>query len=414
MKRRTWEHSELDGSRACEAVIARGVDEIEALRTSWQMFDLPSVHHDIDFYLAKVRSRPAIARPHAILLERDGQPEAIAIGRLEENELECRLGYETVYRPRMRVLVMRPGFLLRTEAESTARAIVAEIIGCLARGEADAASFYGLDLGSHLFRAARELPARVCRAPFIAREEHRTLVLPASVDEFLASRSRHARGELRGLDRRLTRKYGERLSVKIFRAPEEIDQLFADMGSVSATTYQRALRVAFDDSEEQRETIALALDRGWFRAYVLYLDAEPIAYRSGFVYRGRFTGSKTGYDPRYRNDRVGTYLLVRLIDNLCADNAVHVLDLGYGNTEEKRRFSNSSSDEAHPLVFAPTFTGVRVNLARTAVAAADEFGRRTLEQTGLIRPVKRWRQDRIRRDHHSASPGNSSHGYARF
>jgi Acetyltransferase (GNAT) domain len=402
MKRRTREHGKLDGPRAGEVVIARGVDEIEAMRTKWQKFDLPSVHHDIDFYLAKVRSRPAIVRPHTILLERDGQPEAIAIGRLEESALECRLGYDTVYRPRVRVLVMRPGILLRTEAESTARAIVAEIIGCLARGEADAASFYGLDVGSHLFRAARELPARVCRAPFIVREEHRTLELSASVDEFLASRSRHARGEVRGLDRRLTRKYGERLSVKIFRAPEEIDRLFADVDRVSARTYQRALRVAFADTEEQRETIALALDRGWFRAYVLYLDAEPIAYRSGFVYRGRFTGSKTGYDPAYRNDRVGMYLLVRLIENLSADNGVAVLDFGYGDAEEKRRFSSSSSDEAHPLIFAPTFNGVRVNLARTAIAAADKFGRRTLEQTGLVRPVKRWWQKRVRPDHRSA------------
>jgi Acetyltransferase (GNAT) domain len=390
MNRRAWEHSKRDGSRAGETVVARSVDEIEAMRKSWQMFDLPSVHHDIDFYLAKVRSRPAIVRPHAILLERDGRPEAIAIGRLEENALECRLGYKTVYRPRARVLVMRPGILLRREAEATARAIVDEIIDCLARGEADAASFYGLDVDSHLLRAARESPPRICRAPFTAHEGHKTLVLADSVDEFLASRSRHARSELRSLDRRLTRKYGERLSIKIFRAPDEIDQLFADMDRVSAKTYQRALRVGFDDSEEQRQTIALALRRGWFRAYVLYLDAEPIAYRSGFVYRGRFTGSKTGYDPTYRDDRVGTYLLVRLIGNLCADNAVDVLDLGYGDSEEKRRFSSSSSDEVHPLIFAPTFTGVRVNLARTTIAAADKLGRRTLQETGLIRPAKRW------------------------
>lgn len=390
MKQRTWAHSKREPSRTSEVVIARGVDDIEAMRTSWQRFELPSVHHDIDFYLAKVRSRPAIVRPHTILLERDGEPEAIAIGRLEARALVCRLGYKTVYRPRARVLVMRPGILLRTDAEGTARAIVAEVIECLARGEADAASFYGLDVDSHLLRAASELPPRICRAPFTAQEGHKTLVLADSVDEFLASRSRHARSELRGLQRRLARKYGERLSVKIFRAPEEIDQLFADMDRVSAKTYQRALRVGFDDSEEERQTIALALRRGWFRAYVLYLDAEPIAYRSGFVYRGRFTGSKAGYDPTYRDDRVGTYLLVRLIDNLCADNAVDVLDLGYGDSEEKRRFSSSSSDEAHPLIFAPTFTGVRVNLVRTAIAAADKLGRRTLQETGLIRPAKRW------------------------
>jgi CelD/BcsL family acetyltransferase involved in cellulose biosynthesis len=289
---------------------------------------------------------------------------------------------------------MRPGFLLQTDPESSGRALVAELFASLDRGEADAVSFYGLEPGSPVYRDATELPSLICRGRFVVRERHWTLELPDSLDAFLRSRSRRGRGELRAVDNRVARKYGPRMSVRLFRSPDELDRLFVDLERVAAKTYQRALDVAFADTAEHRDTIALALDRGWFRAYVLYLDGEPIAYRSGFLYRGRFSGSETGYDPAFSRDRVGTYLLLRLIDDLCRDDAADILDFGCGEAEHKRRFSTAGSEEAHPFVFAPTFTGVRVNAVRTAIAAADELGRRTLDRAGLATAIrKRWRSE---------------------
>jgi hypothetical protein len=374
-------------------VIARGVREIEAIRSRWQTFDLPSIHHDIDFYLAKVRSRPEVLRPHVILVEHDRQPEALAIGRLEEGAVECKLGYTTVYRPTLRLLVMRPGVLLRADSESTSRTLIAALVACLARGEAQAVSLYGLEPNTALHRNARRIPGFFCRGGFGPRETHWKLVLPDSIDAFLASRSRHARGELRALNHHLTRRYGERLSVKVFQSPGEIDRLFAHLDRVADKTYQRALRVGFTDTEDQRQTTALALSRGWFRAYVLYLDDEPIAYRTGFRYGGTFSGSDTGYDIAYKNDRVGTYLLIKLIEDLCQDDAVQVLDYGCGGDDYKRRFSNFGSEETHPMIFAPTFQGVRINMVMTTITATAELGTRALDKAGLLRSVKKyWRQ----------------------
>ena len=379
-------------------VVARAPNEVEAIRSSWESFDLPTVHHDLDFFLAKLRTRPTIVRPHVLLLEDRGRPAALAIGRLEDGTLACNLGYRTVYRPTVRLLVMRPGFLLQSDPEGSSRTLVAELLASLASAEADAVSFYGLGDDSHLHRAVTQLPSSLCRSRFVTHEPHWRLELPESLDAFLASRSRHARGELRAVDHRLARKYGSRMSMRLFDSINEVDRLFADLDRVAATTYQRALDVAFADTQEHRETIALALRCGWFRAYVLYLDGEPIAYRSGFLYRGTFSGSETGFDPAFASDRVGTYLLVRLIDDLCRNHAAQVIDFGCGQGEQKRRFSTSGPEEVHPLVFAPTFTGLRVNLARTAIAAADELGQRALERTGLAVAVKkRWRPAGTRR-----------------
>jgi hypothetical protein len=370
-------------------VVARTPAEIEAIRPSWQTFDLPTVHHDVDFYLAKLRARPAVLRPHAILLERDSRPVAIAIGRLEDRTLACKFGYRTVYRPTMRLLVMRPGLLLVRDRNTSGRQLVAEILASLTRGEADAVSFYGLKSDSNLFRAATELPSAISRGRFVVREPHWKLELPESLDAFLASRSRHARGEIRGVGNRLARKYGARMSTRVFRSLSELDQLFADLERVADKTYQRVLDAAFTDTEERRETTALALSRGWFRAYVLYIDGAPVAYQSGFLYRGTFSGAQTGYDPAFRSDRVGTYLLVRLIEDLCQDDTARVVDFGCGEAEYKRRFSTCGSEEAHPMVFAPTFRGIRVNVISTAIAAADEVAQKALERAGVSGTLKK-------------------------
>jgi CelD/BcsL family acetyltransferase involved in cellulose biosynthesis len=374
-------------------VIARTFEQIEEIRPAWQVFDLPTVHHDIDFFLAKLRSRPAVVRPHVILVRCDGEPEAIAIGRLESDSLQCKLGYKTVYRPRMQLLVMRPGFLFRGDSNPPVRPLVAELMDSLARGEADAVSFHGLDaepLGADV-RGPCRLP--LCREGFVVRERHCRLTLPDSMDTFLGSLSRHARGEMRGLRNRLPRKYGGRLSMRTFASAEELDRLLDDLRRVDSVTYQRALHVGSASAEEERQLMLLGVSRGWFRAYVLYIDEEPVCYWSGFLYRGTFSGAKTGYDPAYRNDRVGTYLLMSMIEDLCADDAAQSIDYGWHDAEYKRRFSNSCVEEVHPLIFAPTLTGIRVNAARTAITAADRCGKWMLQRSGALAPVrKRWRE----------------------
>ena len=51
---------------------------------------------DIDFVLTYCRHTQGIIRPHIVPLEENGEPVALAAGRLEDINLPARLGYKVV------------------------------------------------------------------------------------------------------------------------------------------------------------------------------------------------------------------------------------------------------------------------------------------------------------------------------
>ena len=73
----------------------------------------------------------------------------------------------------------------------------------------------------------------------------------------------------------------------------------AEVETVAALTYQRGLGVAAADTPEQRALVELALERGWFRMYVLSLGGEPVAFWSGAGYDRTFFIGTPGYDPAF-------------------------------------------------------------------------------------------------------------------
>ena len=137
------------------------------------------------------------------------------------------------------------------------------------------------------------------------------------------------------------------------------------------------------------------MERGWFRAYVLYLDDEPIAFWQGQAYNGVFSTGVPGFDPAYAEHRVGNYVLFKLIADLCADESIDTLDYGFGDAEYKRRFGTRSWEEQDVHLFAPTAKGFRTNAIRSSLltavagehAAARAQRRARPDQEGLARPA---------------------------
>jgi CelD/BcsL family acetyltransferase involved in cellulose biosynthesis len=81
-----------------------------------------------------------------------------------------------------------------------------------------------------------------------------------------------------------------------------------------------------------------------------------------------------------------------VIEDLCGDDGVSVLDYGFGEADYKRQFGNESWLESDVLVFAPSFKAARVNLTRTAIAGSADVAKRTLDRLGVLDSVKRrWR-----------------------
>jgi hypothetical protein len=399
-------------SQGTRKTVARSIEEVEALRAAWEAMSWEGPDPEIDYYLAVLRSRPDVAaRPHVVRLEDGSSPGIMFVGRLEDTRLTTWVGYWRVHQPALRSITLVHGGVAGVETQAEASALVDELCACLARREADAVSLPSLRIDSPLYVAAASRPSFLRRQVPATRLRWR-LRVPETFEEFVRSRSKKTRENTRLYRNRLLRDF-EDVSVRVYRKPEDARLLFRELDRVAAKTYQRGLGVGFADTAEDRALTTLGLERGWFRAHVLYVRDTPIAFWPGFAYNRTFFVGTPGYDPQYAEYRVGTFLLLRVIEYLCSDDEVDVLDYGFGEADYKRRFGNECYQEGDVLVFAPTFRATRINLTRTGISSSVSLAKRGLAHTGLLGLVKqRWRR-RLAANGQSSSVGLREPGVTR-
>jgi hypothetical protein len=220
----------------------------------------------------------------------------------------------------------------------------------------------------------------------------RRLVLPGSFDDFLASRSHKTRKGIRQDERRLRAAFGDTLEVAIVRDPSGLERLMGDADRVAGSTYQRVLGGGFADTDEQRALTEVGLAGGLVRGYLLYLDGAPVAYWMCSLYGETMLLKTGGYDPAFTEHRVGIFLLMRVIEDACADSALRILDFGPGDAAYKQQFSSESSLERNLVLFAPNLRARRINATRTAILGPARLARRALDAAELTDRLKsRWR-----------------------
>jgi CelD/BcsL family acetyltransferase involved in cellulose biosynthesis len=374
-------------------IVARTLEEIEVVRDTWLSLQNDRITASVDFYRCVLESEPRAIRPHVLVLERGGQPEAMLVARLETLELPVRLGYKTVYSPTVRSISVVLGGALGVMSEDNAVALVDELRSALRAGEADVVLMRHTPLDSPLYRTAVSRPPRLLRQAVTASNRYWEVDLPPSFEEFTKSLSKKTREGFRRYANRFVREFGDRIAIREDWQPEALDDLVRDVEAVAAKSWQRGLGVGFVDDVRWRARTALALERGWLRALVLYVDGTPIAFWMGDVFQGRFRSLIPGYDPAYAEFRVGNYVLMQLVERLCADEAVSMLDFGYGDVEYKERLASRTWRAGDAMIFAPTFKGVRVNVLRTALISTNETLRKVARSAGLFKRIKRrWRR----------------------
>jgi len=382
-------------------LVLRTPDEVEAAKAELEALPWRRLDPVPDYALAVVRSRPEVVGPHVELLLSPAGERIAFVGRLEDVPLTVAVGYRTLYRPVLRAITLVHGGVDGADSPAAAAMLVERLRGALAAGEADVVSLPAIPVGSHLHAAATAVPWAL-RNHLARPSTHWALRLPDSYDEFLRSRSKKTRENVRVYRNRLHRDHGDDLSLRVYREPAELGEFLAAAETVAVKTYQRGLGVALADTIEERALTGLAFERGWFRGWVLSVGDRPIAFWSGAGFNGTFFVGTPGYDPAFAEYSLGTYLLMRVIEDLIADPAIDTLDYGHGESEYKRRFGSESWEEEDVLIFARTVRGVRINAVRTAIGGAVALGRGVAARTGLgPRLKRRWRR-------RLARPGSTS------
>src|SRR3954447_5926469 len=159
-----------------------------------------------------------------------------------------------------------------------------------------------------------------------------------SFDEFLASRSRNFREQVRRRDRKLRREHEVEIRLSAAdRLGEDLATLFrlhearwSDDGSGALAGPRRRFHGDF---------ARRALERDWLRLWVLEVDGAPRAAWYGFRFGGADMYYQSGRDPDWERESVGFVLLCHTIRQAFDDEMLEYRLLR-GGEEYKSRFAS--------------------------------------------------------------------------
>jgi hypothetical protein len=387
----------IDGQSSL--VFARSFAEIDELALDWQrLASTPAV--DLELYRATAESAPGFVRPHLVLARRGDRPVALLAARLERIRLPLKLGYRRLWQPYARCLTVEHGACVGDLSEANAAVLLRALLDSLRSGEADVALLHQLPLESPLLALARRLPPRLCRDGCATKNVRWVLRLPKHPEEPLTI-SGHTRGLARYYTKRLIRKYGDQLRFELYRDVADFERMIADVETIAARTYQRALGVGFAADATSRRRFRRQMERGTLRCFVLYCGGRPAAFWIGFRHGDVYYAESTGYDPEFAPDHVGKVLLARKIDSLRAEGDIGSVDFGFGDADYKHHWANERVDEQTLAIFAPSVFGLSLNVMRTVAGRADVWSRRVARRLGVFERLR----SRERQRFASGTPG---------
>lgn len=375
--------------------VVRELDSVLELRDQWKSMSVDP-NADIDYFRTIVESRAGeVLRPHVIVLKRNGKVCTILAGRLEKKRFDAQLGYKRIHLASARCLTLIHGGLMGDQSESCVTNLVESVLEMLRNREAEVAWFYGVDVDSPFYRIGRKAGIAFTRDYCPGSIQRWKVKLPSTYKELHSSLSNNTKHNLKRYSKRLQSAFGDQLTIKKFSDVQDLDWILSDMEKVAAKSYHRGLGVGFNDNEETRRAMRLAADQSWLVAYVLYIGGSPCAFWNGILYRRTLFTSTTGYDPDIREYRPGTFLLQKMLEDLCKDKVADEIDFGFGDAQYKRDWCKSEVHQASFVLFAPTFKGICVNCLRTPPIVATNALRGILAKTDVLQRVKRVWRDRL-------------------
>lgn len=369
----------------------RSSEELAALHEVWRELEPGDLNADPETLAVLLDTREDVLRPHVVLAEAGGG-RSMLVGRLERTRLPVRFGYRRLYAPTVRSLTVVQGGALGTDDADALAAALEGAREALRAGEADVLRLRNVPAYGPLHRAATSSDSWLTRGRTTAPSPRLRLRLPATLDDVLALQSTRSRTKHRRYLKKLTEELGDRVSFHVYRDAGEMAGAAQACAAVSAKTYQHALGAGFRASETELRLLELGAERGWARVYVLAVDGEAKAFWVGNVYGGVFYAGPTGYDPELSRLQLGTCVLLRMVEDLCADPDAEELDWGSGNADYKHFFATHGWLEQDVVLFAPTFRGVRLNLVQKALTVAADGARRAARRVPALDVKRRWRR----------------------
>lgn len=371
--------------------IIQTLEDLEELRLCWEKWQW---HPNNDFAQFKMicHIRPEVECPCVAVVQRDGQPQALLAGRLEQVQFAPSIGYFNPVKVPARVMaVLHQGVLGRMNDEAAA-SVVEHLWSLLRSGMADVIEFHYCSEDSALVKALRlHMSGWFCEKN--PRQSVHWEMTISEQEEFLKYKvGSKQRWKIRKRQKEIELAFPGRVSWRWMKSFDDIPGLCSRLEDVAACAYQRGLGTGFMDTEEYRSRFTLFASRGQLRLQLMEIDGKVRAFWFGYLYDGIFHLSETAYDPILSQYELGTLIFVRLCDELSKEG-VRKLDFGIGDAVYKQRFGDRSWREGTVRLFAPTAKGAILRACSGLFTVIDKIGRTVIQKLGFLDRLKTgWRR----------------------
>ena len=214
--------------------------------------------------------------------------------------------------------------------------------------------------------------------------------LSGGYDAYLAKFSAKSRSTLRRKMRKFEELSGGRIEWRVFRKPNELEEFFRLATPLSEGTYQERLFGSGlrADAAYQAPVQKLA-EQDQVRAFLLFLQNQPIAYLLCPVRNGALIYDKQGYDPQHASCSPGTVLQLLALESLFNEGTHRLLDFTEGEGEHKQFFSTHSVLCADIFLLRRRPWVITTVLAHAALESMTVPLRGVLHRLGLLARIRR-------------------------
>jgi CelD/BcsL family acetyltransferase involved in cellulose biosynthesis len=187
-----------------------------------------------------------------------------------------------------------------------------------------------------------------------------------SFDEWLKSRSRNFRDQVRRRERKLAKTH--ELTYRLTEDPARLDDDLETLFRLHRARWE-GTTASFEGTREafHRDFARAALERGWLRLWTLELDGRPAASWLGYRFGGAEWYYQAGRDPALEREAVGFVLMAHTV-RAALDDGVREYKLLLGGEGYKDRFANAD-DGLHTTVRGRGPVGGAVSIGAATAAS---------------------------------------------
>jgi hypothetical protein len=374
--------------------VSKNLDEIAAIRPLWDQMQKQESSNipDTDYnkYVSIIKSMDGKAEPFIMYLKKDETPLAMVIGRIEVQPLHLRLGYLTLIRPRLKCLTIVYGGIMGKPDESLCHTLISELKSQLKAQQADVIFLHYLKTDTIFYRVLRSMPCYSCRQVKI--DKHWRMAVPDAIDKFYSTRSRGHRHNLRRAISRFEQEYDGDIRYVNYTSEKEVTDFLKTAAHISEKTYQHALKEGLVNDERTRARIKADAAKGWFRGHIAFAGNKPCAFQLGLHYENIYYMINMGYDPAFKSYNPGLVLFLKVLEGLCEDPSIELVDFYFGDAEYKNRYGTEYWQEANIYMFAPKMYPMFINALQVTTLGMNACLKYIVNKMDLTDRIKRqWR-----------------------